>query len=140
METMLQRQKAPVAPRPDEPARILLVEDDAELRRSIREVFEMFGFEVSTSSDGVDAVERAFRGGYDAIVTDIRLPGMDGIGIAATLRQHPHPPKVFFITAYPHWKVYDDATRLQVVDVLTKPLNLVALVEIVREALRGRPW
>ncbi len=140
METMLQEEKAPVAPRSGESGKILLVEDDAELRHSIREVFEMFGFEVTTSSDGVDAVERAFREGYDAVVTDIRLPGMDGVAVAASLRQHPHPPKVFFITAYPHWKVYDDATRLQVVDVLTKPLNLVALVEIVREALRGRPW
>lgn len=114
------------------PIRVLVVEDDADMRESIREALTLGGFVVAEAASGVAAIERIGAEEFDVVVTDIRLPGPSGTDVARTARTCSHPPTVILITAFPEW--YDAAEAVQPFAVLRKPLNLFTLGSVVEEA------
>jgi len=118
--------------------RVLVVEDDDELRRAIREVFLMRGFAVNTARDGSSAVELAQQERYDVVVSDIRLPGLDGIGVARRLTGMKEAPRVVLMTAYPEWKVYEEAREAGALRVIKKPVGLGHLASLVEELASSR--
>jgi DNA-binding response OmpR family regulator len=111
------------------PIRVLVVEDDADLRHAIRDVFLMSGMVVNTAADGLRAVEHADREPYDVIVCDVRLPGMDGVGVTRSVQALRHAPRVILITAYPQWHVFEAGHSAGAAKILSKPLNLVKLAQ-----------
>jgi DNA-binding response OmpR family regulator len=117
--------------------KVLVVEDDESMRAAVREILLMNGLIVNTAADGLAASELASHEDYDVVVTDIRLPKMDGLELSRTLRTKLHPPQVILITAYPEWKVYQEAYAIRVSDILCKPLNLKALAARVISAGSG---
>ena len=120
--------------------RILLVEDDLEMREAIREVLQMSGFIVHTAADGDEAALLALADAFDVLLSDIRLPGQSGIALARSLKGRAHPPKIILITAYPEWKVYEEATVAGAAAVISKPLDLFKLAGVVQEVARsGNP-
>lgn len=125
----------------DRPAgvRVLVVEDDEDMCETIREILTLEGFDVDTADNGQTAVSMASGNRpYDVVVSDIRLPRLDGFEVARAFRALPHPPRLILITAYPEW--YDAARRRGENLILTKPLSLRTLVQAVRrEALRAEP-
>jgi DNA-binding NtrC family response regulator len=121
---------------PVRPVDVLVVEDDADLRHAIVEVFLMKGFQVNAAGNGLDAVELAFRHPYDVIVSDIRLPGMDGLGVLQSLRTFPRKTRIILMTAYPDWKVFHEAQDMGAVEILRKPFSLARLAEAVERAAR----
>ncbi len=106
---------------------VLVVEDDDEMRGAIREILLMNELVVNTAADGLTAAEMASRENYDVVVTDIRLPGMDGLDLARRLRAQTRSPKIILITAFPEWKIYEEADAIGVSDILSKPLSLKTL-------------
>lgn len=68
-------------------ARVLLVEDNEINRQVATEIMEFQGIQVDTAEDGLQAVEMAWLGGYDAILMDIQMPGMDGLDAVRLLRE-----------------------------------------------------
>ena len=80
--------------------RILVVDDDDELRKVIARDLEDRGFHVLLAGDGLEAWELLQNGGeaVDAVVTDIRMPNLDGLGLAKRIRALPKPPPVIFIS------------------------------------------
>jgi DNA-binding response OmpR family regulator len=117
--------------------RVLIVEDDKEIREAIREVFLMRGFCVNTAEDGLVAAGYAFAESYDVVVSDIRMPEMGGLDLLRALEKAPHPPKVILITAYPDWKVAIEGLKTGAWRVMYKPFNLVKLAMAVEEAAAG---
>ncbi len=113
--------------------RVLVVEDDAEMRASIREAFTLRGFDVATTTDGMRGVDAAFHEPYDVVVSDIRMPGMDGIALARSVASLRHPPHVILVTAYPTWEVVREAHEAGVFDIVGKPLSLAKLADHVAE-------
>ncbi len=79
---------------------ILIVEDDAAVRRSHRKLLEQAGFEVSSAEDGLEAFEELARTGFDAIVCDVDMPALDGTGFFEQLEEIlPHmASRVLFVT------------------------------------------
>lgn len=129
---------------PKEPAskalhspRVLVVEDDQEIRGAIREIFLMRGFCVNTAEDGLVAAGYAFAEPYDVVVTDIRMPEMGGLDLLRILKGVPHPPKVILITAYPDWKVAVEGLQGGAWRVMYKPFSLVRLAMAVEDAVNG---
>lgn len=114
--------------------RVLIVEDDDDLRAAVREVFFMYGYLVSTAADGFAAVEAAAQSPCDVIVSDVRLPGLDGLAVSRSARTLDRPPKVILMTAYPDWKVYFDAIDSGAYAIVSKPVTLAKLAEMVRQA------
>jgi CheY-like chemotaxis protein len=71
--------------------RILLVDDNAEVRESLALLLSLTGYEVLESSDGADALETIGREPPDLLITDLRMPGMDGLELIRQVRGSPAP-------------------------------------------------
>ncbi|WP_445621115.1 sigma-54-dependent transcriptional regulator [Kushneria sp. Sum13] len=103
---------------------ILIVEDDAAILELLTEELEEAGHIVT----GVDSAEQAMRLSettrFDVIISDIRLPGMDGMALLASLAQQPDRPAVIIITAFGSIEQAVDALQRGADDFLTKPLDL----------------
>jgi signal transduction histidine kinase/CheY-like chemotaxis protein len=93
----------PIAPRPpDEPLRILVVEDNRDTAESLRMLLELFGHEVTVAHSGPAGVQAARQSTPDVVLCDIGLPGMDGYGVVGELRRNPSTARtrVIALTGY----------------------------------------
>ena len=133
------RQPAPDDHRPlGGNATILLVEDEAVVRKFAHRVLESYGYTVHASADPRQAIEfaNARAGPIDLIVTDVVLPEMNGRAMAALLQQQHPESKVLYISGYAdqaivHHGVLDEGTCF-----LPKPFTAEALARSVREVLQ----
>ncbi|WP_406038915.1 response regulator transcription factor [Micromonospora sp. NBC_00898] len=116
--------------------RILVVEDDKHLARSIKRGLEAEGFAVDVALDGVDGLWRAKEGDYDVVVLDIMLPGKSGYQVCAELRELGNWTPIIMLTAKDG--ELDEAAALDTGadDYLSKPFSYVVLVARIRALLR----
>jgi DNA-binding response OmpR family regulator len=122
--------------------RILLAEDDSDLRELLAVVLARDGHEVVAVPDGrqmVQAIGRGAReGGVDLLVTDDRMPGWTGMQILAGVRTLPDPPPVILITAFADEPLRARAVMLGVAAVLDKPFDIEDFRAVVRNLLTPR--
>jgi len=126
-----------VHPNTETPLRLLVVDDEAPARRRLCEVLEDCSHQlplqvVGESDNGVDALETAQRERLDALLLDIRMPGMDGIEVAQHLQKLHRPPAVIFTTAYDNYAC--QAFEVNAVDYLMKPVRAERLVAALGKA------
>jgi two-component system, OmpR family, copper resistance phosphate regulon response regulator CusR len=116
--------------------RILLVEDDAGMARSIASFLRNASYAVDIAESGAVAFELAERATYDAVVLDLRLPDVDGLEVCRRLRASANPPRILMATAR---DALDDRIRgldEGADDYLVKPYALPELVARLRAVLR----
>ena len=106
--------------------RLLIVDDESPARRRLREVLDdcaqNLSLEVVAEADnGMDALEQAEREQPDAVLLDIRMPGMDGIEVAQHMQKLSHTPAIIFTTAYDNYAC--QAFEVNAVDYLMKPVR-----------------
>jgi len=118
-------------------ATILIVDDDAALRTGIAETLSDLGHVAAEAADGRAALARIARGGIDAVLLDLRMPGMDGMEVLRRLRAGPEPPPVAVLTAVPTAANTIEAMRLGAVDHLAKPIGRADLVDLLTRMLPG---
>jgi CheY-like chemotaxis protein len=125
--------------------RVLLAEDDQPMRELLVEAFEGAGYEVTPCRDGLRLASRIgttffSRHGepYDVIVSDIRLPGVTGLGILGGLRDEPERPPMVLITAFGDAATHREAARLGAAALLDKPFEIEQLLGIVAEVVEDR--
>jgi type IV pilus assembly protein PilB len=125
----------PDAPRG--PPRVLIADDDAQMRRLIRGVLQRDGFEVVEASDGLDALEAAQQGGVDLVILDLNMPRLDGLGVLEELRAQVRTAclPVIVLTAQ-HGETEEKALDLGAHDYLSKPVQTRSLVARVRAVLK----
>jgi DNA-binding response OmpR family regulator len=116
--------------------RILVVEDDEHLGRSIKRGLGAEGFATDVALDGVDGLWRAREGDYDVVVLDIMLPGLNGYQVCAELRRTGNWTPILMLTAKDG--EFDEAEALDTGadDYLSKPFSYVVLVARIRALLR----
>lgn len=119
------------------PLRLLLVDDEAPARRRLREVLDDCGRElplqvIGEADNGVDAIDYAEREQPDAVLLDIRMPGMDGIEVAQHMQKLSRPPAVIFTTAYDSHAY--QAFEVHAVDYLMKPVRAERLATALSKA------
>ncbi len=116
--------------------RILVVDDEQRLARSIGRGLEAEGFDVDVVHDGLDGLWRAREGSYAAIVLDIMLPGMNGYEVCRTLRAEDNWTPILLLTAKDG--EYDEAEgfELGADDYLRKPFSHVVLTARLRALAR----
>jgi two-component system cell cycle response regulator CpdR len=110
-------------------ARILLVDDEETVRSSLKRGLEIDGHAITTAVDGSDALDRLneANGAFDLVLTDIRMPIMDGIALAlAVKRDYPDLP-ILLMTGYADQRERAKGLQAIVADVLTKPFSLAEL-------------
>jgi two-component system response regulator AtoC len=119
--------------------RVLIADDDAALRRLARDVLDGQGYELLEAADGERALAVLRERAVDVVVSDLRMPGLDGLALLAAARKLADPPVVVLLTAYGSVPQAVEAMRLGAFDFLEKPLPSPAtLRRIVVRALAAR--
>ena len=109
-------------------ARILIVDDEPNLRDMLEIAIRGWGHEPSTACDGADAVEIMDHASFDIVLADLRMPNMDGMELLEWIKQHRPETDVVVITAYASIESVVEALRLGAFDYLLKPFRGVELV------------
>jgi two-component system NtrC family response regulator len=117
-------------------ARILMVEDDPNLRRILAYHLERLEYTVAQVADGGSALERLAAEPFDLVVTDVRMAGMDGMELLRAIREKDPDLPVVVMTAYGTIQDAVEAMRLGATDYLTKPIERETLHLTVQKALR----
>lgn len=116
--------------------RVLLVEDEEKLRRVLSLQLHGSGYEVVQSASAEEALKLADRA--DIIITDLRLPGMDGLSLLQALRRQNEQTPVIVMTAFSSVETAVDAMKAGAADFLTKPFSLDHMLTVVNKALELR--
>lgn len=116
-------------------ARILVLEDDANMRAELSDVLSEEGFQVDAVGQGEEAVRRMLDSGYDLLVADVRMEGIDGLEAVARMRQQDVRVPVLVITGYVSEADSIRAIRLGVGDYLRKPFRQEEFLEVVHGLL-----
>ena len=120
------------------PRRILVVDDEAAARTGLERILGGEGYLATSAANGEEAIEVAKREAFDAVITDLRMPGISGIELIAELRElSPHVP-VVVATAFGDVQSAVQAMRAGADDYVTKPFSPKELVARVRALLRRR--
>ncbi len=118
-------------------ARILLVDDEEPVRGFLKRGLEIDGHEVTTAIDGGDGLDRLAEtaGGFDLMLTDIRMPIMDGIALALAAKRDYPALTILLMTGFADQRERAADLHDVVVDVLTKPFSLADARAAVARAL-----
>jgi DNA-binding response OmpR family regulator len=124
--------------------RVLLAEDDAAMRALLARTLRRAAFDVVEASSGHEALAWLARSligkpPIDLILSDVRMPGYDGLNLLASLRQACTPIPVILITAFGSPAAHAAAARLGAFAMVDKPFDVDDLMILVRAAMRSAP-
>ncbi len=112
---------------------MLLVEDKQSLAEMLREAFAAEGFEVDWSGSGSEAVEKIEKGArFTVMITDLRLPGKDGLAVLRAMRESDPECPVIVTTGFGTIETAVEAMRLGAFDFIQKPIDVDHLILLVR--------
>jgi nitrogen regulation protein NR(I) len=115
--------------------KLLLIDDDAGIRNTLQRVFSGEGYQVTTAERGDEGLERTARETFNAVITDLRMPGVNGMELVQRLhRLQPRLP-IILVTAFGTAETAIEATKFGAYDYLIKPFDIPQLIELVRKAV-----
>jgi DNA-binding NtrC family response regulator len=117
---------------------ILIVDDDDAMCDYLREELEHEGFRAEVAGSGRAGVERVKKGGIDLVVSDVKMPDLDGLDLLREVRQVHPTPYVITITAFGSIDTAIRAVKLGAFDYITKPFEIEQLVLVIQKALSER--
>jgi two-component system response regulator HydG len=126
------------APRPSPGGRVLVVDDQRNMRATTAIVLRAAGHAVEEAEDGAAALRRVQAETYDVVLTDLRMPGVDGMDVLREARRLAPETQVIVMTAYGTVESAVEAMRLGACDVLAKPFREDELLVRVSKALEDR--
>jgi DNA-binding response OmpR family regulator len=114
---------------------ILIVDDEASLRQTLARILQRAGFEVTTTTNGSEALTLLSQHEFDLVYLDIRMPDISGLEVLKTIHaKYPELPVILF-TAQPDLNSAVEALRSGAIDYLLKPLKPQAIIERTRSLL-----
>ena len=119
---------------------ILIVDDDATVRHCYRRALRAVDCKTDSATNGEQALSAMQARPYDVVLLDLRMPGMDGIGVLKKMKQSWPESEVVIITGYPSVDSAKEAVRLGACDYLSKPLGPDEIVGVAREAITRKQW
>lgn len=121
-------------------ARILIAEDEVSVRTLVSRALEMDGHEVVATADGAEALEvlNRERGAFDLLLTDIKMPIMDGIALALAAARDDPRLKIVMMTGYADQRDRASGLEALIHGVIAKPLTVADIRFAVAAALMGR--
>ncbi|MBU1191840.1 MAG: sigma-54 dependent transcriptional regulator [Gammaproteobacteria bacterium] len=118
-----------------DPKRILVVDDEAKMRRLLEMALTGMGHEIVQAEDGIAALEACDEAPFDLILTDLRMPRMDGMDLLRTLRERGDDAPVIVLTAFATIESAVEAMKLGACDYIIRPIEVKALELAVNRAL-----
>jgi two-component system response regulator HydG len=119
-------------------ADVLIADDEAKLGKVMAEALAIDGHKITRASTGEDAVRLMSGARFDLVITDLRMPGMDGMGVLQVARSRNPPPEVVLMTAYATAENAVAAMKAGAADYLIKPFSLDELRLRVRRLADAR--
>jgi two-component system, cell cycle response regulator CpdR len=116
-------------------ARILITEDEDTLRTFVARALRLDGHETEEAADGAEGLEKLKSGTFDLLLSDIRMPVMDGIALAHEASSHFPQLKILLMTGYAEQRERADDLARKIVDVVPKPFALPDIRKAVALAL-----
>lgn len=117
-------------------ARILIVDDEEDIRLTLATFLKEEGYQCQTAKDGESALERVRDGGIDVVLTDVSMPGMGGIELMRQVHQWSPETMVLLMTAYASVETAIEALRSGAADYFLKPLDLDELAVRIRSLIQ----
>lgn len=119
--------------------RVLVVDDEPEVREALKRILQKEHYEVEAAADGLEARDLVASRSFNLVITDLIMPGMDGLALLTHLRQACPDTRVMIMTAYGGWDSYLDAMNSGAFNYVTKPIKKDELLRLVRNALMPDP-
>ena len=119
-------------------ARILVAEDEANLRLVLQKELERHGYRVQVAPDGEAALRKLEESNVDVLLCDINMPRMNGMELLRRVHERPNPPEVIMLTGQATVETAVEAMKLGAYDYLTKPYSITELDVRVQQAAEKR--
>jgi DNA-binding NtrC family response regulator len=119
-----------------EPTRILVVDDDEDIRKTLTTILEDKGYAVDTARNGREAMMKTKSKTYNLALIDIRLPDMEGTALLTRIRDTTPNMRKIIITGYPSLRNAIDALNRGADAYIIKPFDVTEILQIIEEQLR----
>jgi two-component system response regulator AtoC len=119
-----------------EQVRILIIDDDATVRRSLEVALKKNGYDVDGAENGKEAIKKSKAKLYNLALVDLRLPDMDGIGLLTSMREAAPKMVKIIITGYPSQENAIEAVNRGADGYLVKPYTVEELLRKIKEHLQ----
>ena len=116
--------------------KILLVDDEPLIRLSMVDALEAIGYDIEAAASGTEGLAAIRQRPFDLVITDLRLPGADGLTVLTAAKEQSPPPEVVMITAHGSVETAVGAMKLGAFDYVTKPFQMDELLLIVERVGR----
>ncbi len=118
--------------------KILVVDDEAVVRRSCMRILEAEGYKVEVASGGREAILTMEKNPYDFVITDLKMPEVDGLTLIKWTRKSRPETGILIITGYPSQETIKDALELGIIDYVPKPFTPSVLIDVVSRAVEWK--
>ena len=115
--------------------KILIIDDEKAIRRTIREILEFEKYNVDEAEDGQQGLDMALKGNYDVILSDIKMPKLDGTELLNKLMAHGTESSLIMMSGHGNIETAVDAVKKGAFDYLAKPIDLNRLLVTIRNAM-----
>lgn len=120
--------------------RVLVVDDDRFMVKTLTDVLRLKGWEVASAYNGHDAVARLAEGEFDFVIMDVKMPGMDGVSAFKAMKLMKPDVRVVLMTAYAAHDLLTEAQREGVLRIMPKPVDVDGLISMLTGTLsRNEP-
>jgi len=115
--------------------KMLVVDDNADLRSNLAQQFMAEDFDVDTAPDGEEALDKIGKENYDIVLLDLKMPGMDGMEVLRKMKATNKNPHVIMLTAVADVATAQECVKLGASDYVSKPYDPEDLLHIVIKVL-----
>ncbi len=120
----------------NEKIRILVVDDESIVRVSCKRILEPEGFLVDIAADGYEAIELIKRQPYNIIITDLKMPKMDGLEVLQWIKKNSPASKVVVITGFSTPEIAERSAEAGATKYLEKPFTPETLISVIQSAIK----
>jgi CheY-like chemotaxis protein len=117
-------------------SRILCVDDDASVCETMSLILRLRGYETHSATSGIFALQALRDSDFDLVITDLSMPGMDGIEFIRRLRKLKPSQRIIVVTGFPSVRTEGQAFKLGTLNYIAKPVSSTRLLEVVEECLK----
>ena len=114
---------------------VLFVDDDELFRRAMVRIFEASGFDITTAKDGQEALDLLSEGVYDLIITDLKMPVLDGYELMREIKRREIKIPVIILTGYGEVETFIELMSMGAYDHIEKPVSERELMGLARRAI-----
>ena len=118
--------------------KILVVDDESVVVRSCKRILETEGYEIDGASGGREAIITMEKKAYDLVITDLKMPEVDGITLIRWIKKSRPDTGILIITGYPSQETIKEALELGIIDYVPKPFTPSVLTDVVGRAVEWK--